>query len=89
MGLTAQRNVDLLCGERGAEPHDLRLLVAHLGKLAFNTDFVSSFAFALGCSYLRGLCSLLPHVHLHGVVRVFIIINLVHFNLCRLLVQSL
>jgi len=87
MGLTAQRNVDLLCGERGAEPHDLRLLVAHLGKLAFNTDFVSSFAFALGCRNLRGLCSLLVHVHLHGGV--FIINNLVHFNLCRLLVQSL
>ena len=89
MGLTAQRNVDLLCGERGAEPHDLRLLVAHLGKLAFNTDPLSSFAFAFGCSYLRGLCSLLARVHLHGVVRVLIINNLVHFKLWSLLGQPL
>ena len=88
MGLTAQRNVDLVCGQRGAEPHDLRLLVVRLSKLAFNTDFISSFALAHSVSRLRGLRGLLVHVHLHGVV-VPIISNLVHFNLWCVLVQSL
>jgi hypothetical protein len=88
MGLTAHRDVYLVCGERGAEPHDLRVSVARFSQSAFYADFISALAFVQRRGGLLGLFGNV-HVHLLGDVVAIIINNLVHFNLWSLLGQPL
>jgi hypothetical protein len=81
LGLTAHGDVYLSSRQLRAEPQRLRLSAAHFCELALNADLGWPVVLYLGLAALLGLCGLLVHVQLHGVVFAIIIYNLVHFNL--------
>jgi hypothetical protein len=81
IGLTAHGDVYLSSRQLRAEPQRLRLSAAHYCELALNADLGWPLALYLGPAALLGLCGLLVHVHLLGVVFAIFIYNLVHFNL--------
>ena len=80
-GEAAHGDVYLTSRQLRAEPQRLRWSAAHFCELALNADFGWPFVLYLGPATLLGLCGLLAHVQLHGVVFAIIIYNLVHFNL--------
>ena len=84
MALTAHRDVDLARGERGAEPQDLRLLVARSCKASRNTDACSLARLQLRRGARRLFC---VDVHVCPLrVVAALIINCVDPNLRCLLV---
>jgi len=80
IGLTAHGDVYLTSRQLRAEPQRLRWSAAHFCEL-LNADLGWPLVLYLGPATLLGLCGLLAHVQLHGVVFAIIIYNLVHFNL--------